>query len=522
MSHKKQLNILLLNILLGVSLNVVASPAEIKPEAAIEVDLATQQMEQQKQEELARLEAERLAEQARLAQEKQLQAEAKLAELLQGKEQQLQLKSAVAKIYGDHDYQRLWADQQVEKAFLKEYAALVASGISTRSARSLALIDELSQSDPLLYDIALTDAFLDYLYYTNNVVASAQNWLYSANKYKALTPAEEQIDAWLSAVKNQQVLAYWEQLSQTNSRYRETLDYFTHTLFATPQPQAELATKEENKKEKAKKAKKKNTAKVDPAFEAYKLAINLQRLRIIPNFENGIFVNIPSYQLNYFRDGQLVLHSRVIVGKNERRTPVMQSKLSNVVVNPPWNAPTRLINEDIIPKVKRDPSYLERNGYSIIDSRGNVVNPYSIDWANMGAKFPYRLRQKAGDNSALGRYKFNMPSSDAIYLHDTPNRGLFGKEGRALSSGCVRVEKSDALATILLKESGWTDSRKQKVLDSQKTTSVNVSSDNPVYLYYVTAWVEKGKLHKLKDIYAYDAPQHAAFIPWDLVKKYLR
>lgn len=513
----KSFKIALLNVMLGMSFQVVANQSVIKAEETnIEVDLATQQIEQQKREEEARLEAERLAEEQRLAQEKQLQAETKLAELLQGKEQLLQLKSPVAKIYAENNYQHLWADKTVEKAFLKEYAALVASGISVRSAKSLALIDELSSGDALHYDIALTDAFLDYLYYTTNVANSAQSWLYTTNNYKAITPSEFHIANWLSAVKNNDVLSFWNQISMTNRRYQQTLDYLTLTLFSPPQAEAE--SEKDGKKSKKQKPK----VKVDPIKEAYKLAINTQRLRIIPDFENGIFVNIPSYQLNYYRDGQLVLNSRVIVGKNERRTPVMYSKLSNVVVNPPWNAPTRLINEDIIPKVKLDPSYLERNGYSIIDSRGNVVNPYSIDWASIGAKFPYRLRQKAGDNSALGRYKFNMPSSDAIYLHDTPNRGLFGKENRALSSGCVRVEKSDALATILLKESGWTDNRKQKVLQSQKTTSVNVSSDNPVYLYYVTAWVENGKLHRLKDIYGYDSVKNLSFINWDLVKKYIR
>lgn len=514
---KKSFKIALLNVMVGMSFQVVANQPEVKTESAnIEVDLATQQMEQQKREEEARLEAERLAEEQRLAQEKQLQAEIKLAELLQGKEQQLQLKSVVAKIYAENDYRNLWSDKTVEKLFLKEYAALVASGISVRSAKSLALIDELSTVDTLHYDIALTDAFLDYLYYTTNVANSAQNWLYTTNNYKSITPAEFQITNWLSAVKNNDVLSFWHQISSTNSRYQQTLDYLTEHLFNPQQTDSESEKNDKKQKSKVKKA------KVDPLLEAYKLAINAQRLRIIPEFENGIFVNIPSYQLNYYRDGQLVLNSRVIVGKNERRTPVMYSKLSNVVVNPPWNAPTRLINEDIIPKVKRDPSYLERNGYSIIDSRGNVVDPYSIDWTTIGAKFPYRLRQKAGDNSALGRFKFNMPSSDAIYLHDTPNRGLFARESRALSSGCVRVEKSDALATILLKESGWTENRKKKVLESQKTTSVNVSSDNPVYLYYVTVWVENGKLHKLKDIYGYDSVKNLSFINWDLVKKYIR
>ena len=276
-----------------------------------------------------------------------------------------------------------------------------------------------------------------------------------------------------------------------------------------------LQTDVKNKKKKAKQTQ-------DPLTNYYKLAINAQRLRIIPDFQNGIFVNIPSYELNYYRDGQLVLNSRVIVGKDARRTPVMYSKLSNVVVNPPWNAPPRLINEDILPRVKQDPEYLARNGYSIINNKGGVVDPYSIDWESMGRKFPYRLRQAAGDNSALGRYKFNMPSSDAIYLHDTPKRGLFTKKNRALSSGCVRVEKSDELATILLQEAGWSTDKKKRVLKSRRTTSADIQSDNPVYLYYVTAWVDNGKLHTLPDIYGYDKMPNLNYVNWDTVRKYLQ
>ncbi|EJS90278.1 hypothetical protein AAUPMB_02811, partial [Pasteurella multocida subsp. multocida str. Anand1_buffalo] len=160
----------------------------------------------------------------------------------------------------------------------------------------------------------------------------------------------------------------------------------------------------------------------DKLAQLYKIAINAQRLRVIPTFDNGLFVNIPSYQLHYYRDGKLILTSKVIVGKKARKTPVLYSKLSDVVVNPPWNTPTRLINEDIIPRVRKDPSYIYRNGYTIIDSKGKTIDPYTIDWENMTAKkFPYRLRQAPGD-SALGNFKFNMPSSDAIYLHDTPSR----------------------------------------------------------------------------------------------------
>ncbi|OOF83397.1 L,D-transpeptidase [Rodentibacter ratti] len=450
---------------------------------------ATVDMEQLSPEERAKLEAEIKEDQARLAAEKQAMLEMSLTHEIG--EQNLQFKPILAKLYADNKYTLLWQDKSAEKQFLREYAAMIASGISKRSAKSLDNLSQAQQSGGLTYDVLLSDAFLDYMYYSKNVSQQAQRWLYGSNSYKPQAPSDEQVQQWLSAVKNNELFTYVKGLSTDNSHYRQTIQALSSMISSSGLT---------------------STGK--------KLAINAQRLRVIPDFHNGIFVNIPSYQLQYYRDGRLVLESRVIVGKDQRRTPVMYSKLSNVVVNPPWNAPTRLINEDIVPKLRRDPGYAAAHGYSILDSRGNSIDPYSIDWNKIGKNFPYRIRQAPGD-SALGNYKFNMPSSDAIYLHDTPNRGLFSRKDRALSSGCVRVEKSSQLADILLKEAGWSDSRKQSVLASKKTTSANVRSDNPVFLYYVTAWVENGQTKVLPDIYQYDKAISHSDINWNTVKKYL-
>ncbi|MFU2058881.1 L,D-transpeptidase family protein [Avibacterium volantium] len=433
---------------------------------------------------------ERKAEEDRLNAEQQQRSEQRLTDIIGT--QPLMFKSAVAKIYTQNDYVLLWEDKKAEKQFLREYAALVASGISRQSAQNLDRIYNAEDKDRLVYDILLTDAFLDYLYYSQNALKSAQKWLYSPTAYKSAEPSEQEIQRWLSAVKNNQNFEFVAQLAGKNNLYRQTL-YQLEALISS--------------------------GKMD-RNQIYKLAINTQRLRILPEFTNGLFVNIPSYQLNYYRNGKLVMNSRVIVGKQARKTPVMYSKLSNVVVNPPWTPTPRLINEDLVPKIKRDPSYVARNGYTITDGSGRTIDPHSINWAAIGSKFPYRIRQAPGD-SALGNYKFNMPSADAIYLHDTPNHSLFNKKDRALSSGCIRVEQSDQLASILLKEVGWSDERKRKVLGSKKNTSANVGSDNPVYLYYVTAWMDGGKLHTLPDIYGYDSAPNLSYVNWDAVKKYL-
>lgn len=441
------------------------------------------------EEERLQQEAEIKADQVRLAAEKQAMLEMSLTHEIGN--QPLQFKPLLAKLYADNRYQLFWQDHQAARYLLREYAALAASGISKRASLLLEHVNAAEQQGGLVYDVLLSDLFLDYLYYSQNVGQQAQRWLYTSNAYKAQQPSAESIERWLSAVKNHEELAFVKSLSGDNHLYHQTIQALSSMASASGMTEM-----------------------------GKKLAINAQRLRVIPDFHNGIFVNIPSYRLQYYRNGALTLESRVIVGKDARRTPVMYSKLSNVVVNPPWNAPTRLINEDIVPKLKADPSYAATHNYSILDAKGNVIDPYSIDWASVGSKFPYRIRQAPGD-SALGNYKFNMPSSDAIYLHDTPNHALFARKDRALSSGCVRVEKSDQLATILLKEAGWTDEKKQTVLASKKTVSARILSDNPVFLYYVTAWVDNGKVQVLPDIYKYDGMINTSDVNWAIVKKYL-
>ncbi|AOR65028.1 L,D-transpeptidase [Pectobacterium wasabiae] len=249
---------------------------------------------------------------------------------------------------------------------------------------------------------------------------------------------------------------------------------------------------------------------VSPQTRATLLALNIQRLRLVPdNVHTGIMVNIPNYSLIYYQDGAERLASRVIVGQPKRKTPLMSSSLYNVVVNPPWNVPTTLTRQDIIPKVVRDPGYLQRHGYTVLSGwsqDAEVIDPSMIEWQGVSAeRFPYRLRQAPGANNSLGRYKFNMPNSEAIYLHDTPNHNLFQRDIRALSSGCVRVNKASELASMLLQDAGWNNSRISSTLDQGNTTFVSMKHRIPVNLYYLTAWVaEDGRPQFRTDIYNYD------------------
>ncbi|MBG2875266.1 L,D-transpeptidase [Proteus alimentorum] len=249
---------------------------------------------------------------------------------------------------------------------------------------------------------------------------------------------------------------------------------------------------------------------ITPAQRASIMALNIQRLRLTPAIgDTGIWVNIPDFSLYFYANNELILDSKVIVGRPDRKTPIMSSALNNVVVNPPWNVPTSMTRKDIVPRGKADPSYFSRKGYTIYSGWGNdayPINPYDIDWQNMSANnFPYRIWQAPGPTNSLGRYKFNMPNSDAIYLHDTPNHSLFAKNMRAISSGCIRVNKASELASILLGDAGWKQDRIDAALKRGSTQYAPIPERIPVYLYYQTAWVAQENAPQYRaDIYGYD------------------
>ncbi|EEA2473819.1 L,D-transpeptidase [Salmonella enterica subsp. enterica serovar Typhimurium] len=263
-----------------------------------------------------------------------------------------------------------------------------------------------------------------------------------------------------------------------------------------------------------------NWLNMTPAQRAGVLALNIQRLRLLPaELSTGIMVNIPAYSLVYYQNGNQVLASRVIVGRPDRKTPMMSSALNNVVVNPPWNVPPTLARKDILPKVWNDPGYRERHGYTVMRGWNSkeAIDPWQVDWATITpSNLPFRFQQAPGAHNSLGRYKFNMPSSDAIYLHDTPNHTLFQRDARALSSGCVRVNKASELANMLLQDAGWNDARISGALKQGDTRYVNIRQNIPVNLYYLTAFVgADGRMQYRTDIYNYDltARSSAQIVP---------
>ena len=217
-----------------------------------------------------------------------------------------------------------------------------------------------------------------------------------------------------------------------------------------------------------------------------------------------LLVNIPEYHLRLYQNQVMVLESNVIVGRDKRKTPIMANKITNVVFNPPWNVPRSIINKDIVPKLYRDPGYIERQGFEVLDGGGVVPRFIWQERLEAGGGFPYRLRQRPGSGNALGAYKFHLPNSDAIYLHDTPSRGLFSRDSRDLSSGCVRVAGAEQLANWLLQDQ-LSSSRLAALKANPETRWIKVAKPLPLFMVYWSGWLgSDGAPHFRNDIYGFD------------------
>ncbi|MBR0573798.1 MULTISPECIES: L,D-transpeptidase family protein [Pasteurellaceae] len=467
MIKNKKLILLILVGIMVFPLSVIANVTQVLPN----LSLTEQQIHTEN----------RLAKFQRLMKNPQLLSDVGAYIRKKMKNNRLQSLNQLKKVYILANLEPLWTDQKTEQMFLRDYIVFATSGVSNSALVTLKQIIE-SPKGSMQRDILLTDALLDYVYYSKNVKNNISSWLYQSSTYQRQELSDQLLLQWVDLAKsNYGALFISKYIPSDNKLYTEIIN--------------KIVTEAEGNQS------------IDN-MTIVKLALNAQRLRLIPNFNNGVYVNIPAYQLDYYKNGALALHSVVVVGRKKRQTPILFSQLSDVVVNPPWTIPPTILEEDVIPKFAKDPNYGSKKGFEIISYSGEKVEPSSIDWENYKGenvkKFPYMVRQKPGKQAALGRYKFNMPSADAIFLHDTPHKNVFSRKKRALSSGCVRVQKAAELSEILLSEAGWNISKQKEVYRSEKTTFVKIRSENPVYLYYVTAWVENGSVRSVPDVYHLD------------------
>ena len=240
------------------------------------------------------------------------------------------------------------------------------------------------------------------------------------------------------------------------------------------------------------------------------LRVNLERARWIRPMQSAeprVWVDIAGYRMHYVRPNGQHWDARVVVGSPRRETPIIHSTISHLTINPSWTIPPTIMREDVLPRVRADINYLARQNIRVISPSGEPLVAEEIDWQRPGGVM---LRQVAGSGNPLGRVVVRFPNNDMIYLHDTPARGLFQRNQRALSSGCVRVEGVAELAQMLLQDTG---SRYQfsTLLNGGSDRNVNLTQRIPIALHYLTAWPNaQGEVEFRPDIYRRDTTLLAA------------
>jgi murein L,D-transpeptidase YcbB/YkuD len=240
--------------------------------------------------------------------------------------------------------------------------------------------------------------------------------------------------------------------------------------------------------------------------------VNMERWRWLRRSlgDRFIRVNIANFEMDLFEAGEHIMNMRVMVGKNYRRTPVFSDVMTYLVINPYWNVPRSLAVEDKLPLIRRDPGYLAEQRMQVLSGWGAAaveIDPSAVDWSRVTAEgFTWRLRQDPGPKNALGCVKFMFPNKFDVYLHDTPSRDLFAQPDRAVSSGCIRLEKPIDLAEYLLRGyPEWTRPAILAAIEKGKEQTVRLLEPIPVHLLYCTAWVEgTGEIHFRRDIYGRD------------------
>lgn len=232
---------------------------------------------------------------------------------------------------------------------------------------------------------------------------------------------------------------------------------------------------------------------------------NLERWKWFPyDFgEEYILVNLPNYSLNYVVKNDTVATHTIVVGKKSRKTPVLTSKISNLVYNPTWTVPPTIIKEDLTPSATKNREYFSRNNMTIYSKSGEKIA--AEDW-NPELSKSYRYVQAPSYNNSLGQLKFNFPNKHSVYLHDTNHRDYFSREYKALSSGCVRVENPLALGEKILEHENkeWQKSEIDTILKRKNTKIIPIKNNINVLLLYWTNWSDGNQLIFREDIYNLD------------------
>lgn len=471
----------------------------------------------------------------------------------------LQYPSVVEKIYQENDDQLVWFDLQQGSSLEFQLEVIQHAGFSPLFSRQLSYLQFYRKSNRWFeYDLLATDTLLLYLNYAEKAKLKGGEWFF---EQKLTQPLQPTLDSVVLAVRRSvakhQMAELIDNYTPDSEDYRQLIDTYLYVSkfnkrdipILTQTGIIKVGDKLANRDLLLERLEVVDVdltdvrrdvsfydTSLEPAIKQFQrlhglqqdgvigpatakwlnismsermstLALNAERLRYWPDDRNTIIVvNVPSYELTYWHDGETVFESKVVVGRQARPTPLMAINLDTLILNPTWNVPWKIMVEDIIPKMQKDHQYLAKQHIEILPKWGSKerIDPQEIDWDGLNPKaFPYRMTQLSGAQNALGLYKFNTPNNRAIFLHDTPSKGLFNQAHRAFSSGCIRVENADLFASLLLENQGLAKKKLTKEA-GRSNKKIPLRERIPVHIIYQTAWFEEGQTHYREDIYRLD------------------
>ncbi|MHA1157824.1 MAG: L,D-transpeptidase family protein, partial [Alphaproteobacteria bacterium] len=245
----------------------------------------------------------------------------------------------------------------------------------------------------------------------------------------------------------------------------------------------------------------------DAEDHAATILVNMERWRWMPKDLGRLYVrvNVPNYNVEIHRDGEVFHSTRIVVGKPRNQTPIFSDEIEHVIVNPTWNVPASIARKEFLPAMLQNSSAL--NGYNVyanIKGHFRQVDPLKVNWSSVDMR-KIQIKQPPGARNALGRVKFMFPNKHAVYLHDTPSKSLFKKDVRAFSHGCVRVNNPWDFAEALLDaDPNLTGEIVQKMVGGREK-QLNLDEHIPVHITYFTAWIDAdSELQIRRDLYGHD------------------
>ena len=246
--------------------------------------------------------------------------------------------------------------------------------------------------------------------------------------------------------------------------------------------------------------------KVPAATRLNQIKLNIERVRGLEGklADRYVNVNIPAAAIEAIEAKQVARRHTAVVGKIDRQTPILRSRIHQINFNPYWTVPVSIIRRDIIGLVNNNPNYLNEYSIRIFDGRGNEVPQSAIDWSTEDA-VNYTFRQDPGAQNSMGNVKINFHNPHAVYLHDTPQQDLFSENGRFHSSGCVRVSNVAEFVAWILRDSGYDIIDVNAHFASGERVDASVTNPVPIFMTYFTAWANRnGVISFRDDVYEFD------------------